>query len=253
MQRLGFPNTNLSSTPLRSALGMLALLGLAACDLPTKDIGSETAGATDGTDDGAGTVADGGDEPCQSGDSKPADDGCNTCYCSEDGHWGCTQIGCIDTDGPDVECTPGDSMPADDGCNTCHCVEDGWWACTKVDCPGQGALMCDDDAPMDPLSIESATIQGDDLVLDVSYGGGCAAHVFAACWDGLFLESFPVQVHLGISHDANDDNCDALIHDEITFDLAPLAEAYTNAYGPGNATIVINLAGWGGGSLNYDF
>jgi len=32
-------------------------------------------------------------------------------------------------------CTPGDSQPADDGCNTCICMNDGQWACTKMLCP----------------------------------------------------------------------------------------------------------------------
>jgi hypothetical protein len=28
----------------------------------------------------------------------------------------------------------GDSFPAEDGCNTCTCTEDGVWACTMMAC-----------------------------------------------------------------------------------------------------------------------
>jgi hypothetical protein len=239
---------------------LLGTLGLSACDLPMKDIGDETDGSADtDTDDpsattSAGTVADDGDPACDPGDTKPHDDGCNTCECTDEGLWACTLLGCPDTDDPG-ECVPGDTMPHDDGCNTCECIDDGTWACTEIDCgggPGDGVMMCDDSAPMDPLNIESAVVQDDELVLDVSYSGGCADHTFGACWDGLFLESFPVQVHLAISHDDGDDACDAVVSEQIVFDLSPLAEAYESAYGSGSATIVINLDGWGG-QLDYSF
>jgi hypothetical protein len=257
--------TDLNHCNLNHLFVFLGALGLSACDLPMKDIGNESDGSqdTDGTSDtdepsdtdpSAGTVADDGDPACDPGDTKLDDDGCNTCHCTDEGLWACTKLGCVDTDGPDDdECEPGDTMPADDGCNTCHCDNDGHWACTEIDCgPGDGVMLCDDEAPMDPLSIDSAAVQGNDLVLEVSYSGGCAEHVFGACWDGMFLESFPVQIGLAISHDDNDDHCDALGSEQITFDLSPLAEAYADAYGPGNATIVINLDGWAGG-LEYTF
>lgn len=67
---------------------------------------------------------------CEPGDSKVADDGCNSCGCSEDGTWVCTEIGCVG----DEACTPGSEKPADDGCNMCSCESDGTWACTDLDC-----------------------------------------------------------------------------------------------------------------------
>ena len=63
---------------------------------------------------------------CDPGDEKPAGDGCNTCSCTDDGTWACTEIGC-------GECTDGAMRSAGDGCNECVCME-GTWACTQEDC-----------------------------------------------------------------------------------------------------------------------
>lgn len=253
--------TDSMNTPWIHALGLLGGLALSACDLPMKDIGDEpdSAGGTEGTSetDGPGMTSGSGETDgtaCEPGDSKMHEDGCNTCDCVEDGQWACTRADCGD------QCTPGDTVPHEDGCNTCHCTNEGDWACTEIDCGDtdgpvgtDGVMMCDAGAPMDAVSIDAAIVDGDALVLDVSYSGGCETHVFAACWDGLFLESLPVQVKLALSHDANDDVCDAYIHEQITLDLTPLAEAHESSYGPGSATIVINLDGWAGGSLQYEF
>ncbi|MBR58125.1 MAG: hypothetical protein CMH54_08905 [Myxococcales bacterium] len=65
---------------------------------------------------------------CEPGSSSPADDGCNTCICSDAGEWVCTAQPCP------ADCTPGTTKPADDGCNVCTCVEDGEWVCTMQPC-----------------------------------------------------------------------------------------------------------------------
>jgi len=36
---------------------------------------------------------------------------------------------------PMPPCTPGDTQPAEDGCNTCVCTEDEIWVCTLIGCP----------------------------------------------------------------------------------------------------------------------
>jgi hypothetical protein len=59
---------------------------------------------------------------CQEGDTKPADDGCNTCTCSRNS-WLCTQRACV--------CKNGDTMQMD--CNGCVCMS-GSWACTTGAC-----------------------------------------------------------------------------------------------------------------------
>lgn len=47
--------------------------------------------ADDSADDAIGEPT----EECTDGDTRPAEDGCNTCTCSE-GTWGCTELGCGD-------------------------------------------------------------------------------------------------------------------------------------------------------------
>lgn len=146
--------TKQSVAPLFATIiaGCFTGLTLGACDLVTKPIGEETQGDGGGNDDGA--ADDGG--TCEEGETQPADDGCNTCTCDENGNWACTEIACGDDgpgDGPGDdagdggECTPGDMMDAPDGCNTCTCDDDGTWACTLLGCeddgPGDDGGECD--------------------------------------------------------------------------------------------------------------
>lgn len=69
-----------------------------------------------------------------------ADDGCNTCFCEDDGSVSCTEKACFDdgksfcTDAAGNVYRPGESFTAPDGCNTCHCGENGVAACTKMFC-----------------------------------------------------------------------------------------------------------------------
>jgi hypothetical protein len=88
--------------------------------------GSSTSSKSDGDDGSAGSAGEGNGGECEPGDREPAGDGCNTCTCTDDGEWACTEIGC--------ECTVGEMRPAGDDCNTCTCVGDGW-ACTDIACP----------------------------------------------------------------------------------------------------------------------
>ncbi|MGH8434582.1 MAG: hypothetical protein ACRERX_08865 [Pseudomonas sp.] len=94
----------------------------------------------------------------------------------------------------------------------------------------------------DQLTIDSASIVKDVLHVNVRHGGGCARHEYAAvAWNG-WLESSPVQVDAFVAHDANNDNCDALLLARLRFDLRPLRDAYQKAYGQGPAELIIRLA-----------
>jgi len=106
--------------------------------------------------------------------------------------------------------------------------------------------------PRDGLTIESATISGDTLRLNVRFGGGCGRHRFALLINSAFMESYPVQVHARLAHDAGGDMCDALLTRTLTFDLTGLKQRYRSAYGPAAATIVIHLVGHGH-TVRYGF
>jgi hypothetical protein len=122
MTKLNF----LSTVPFLLA-GALVGLTLSACDFGPKMIGDETQGALN----------------CEDGETKPAEDGCNTCSCA-DGEWACTEKACEGQSSAPAECNDGDMMPAPDGCNSCSCFE-GNWACTQIGCdPTTGGWDTDD-------------------------------------------------------------------------------------------------------------
>jgi hypothetical protein len=247
--------------------GLLGGLALVGCDLEPKDLGNESddnggsaedsgsgesGSAEDSAESGSAsmsTTADptGIDPVCEDGDSMMQD--CNTCTCYE-GQWACTEIGCDPTEPPPSECEDGDTMMQD--CNTCECL-DGYWACTDIACqPGDGIAVCDDSAAHDPIDIQGIALAGDILHVDVGYGGGCAEHILSGCWDGAFAESAPVQVWAFVSHESNDDNCDAYISEAIEIDLSPMKADYQAGYQTQNGDIIIHLEGWASEIL-YEF
>ncbi|MBW2264417.1 MAG: hypothetical protein JRG91_20825, partial [Deltaproteobacteria bacterium] len=97
---------------------------------------------------------------------------------------------------------------------------------------------------------ESVSIDGDDILITISYGGGCEDHHFRLCWDGSFMESHPVQVDLELIHDGHGDACLAYITSTHRFSLVPLKEAWFEAYGTDTGTIMINGDGF---STLYEF
>ncbi len=96
--------------------------------------------------------------------------------------------------------------------------------------------------PVDGVTFDSISVDGGVLNLGVSYGGGCATHDFEAVAWGAWLESFPVQINVFLSHDSMDDPCDAWLSENLQYDLGPLRAAYGSAYGSGSATVIIRLA-----------
>jgi len=92
----------------------------------------------------------------------------------------------------------------------------------------------------DAAEIKELTIRGDRLYLTVTYGGGCKEHDFSLFGDKTFLESYPVQAHVYLSHNTNKDDCEAWITDKLEFSLVPLKTVYQNAYAD-SGTILITL------------
>ncbi len=116
-----------------------------------------------------------------------------------------------------------------------------------------------DDWPGDPLVLRDHSLEGSVLALDVEYGGGCAIHgLDLVAWGG-WLESFPIQVNVRLTHESRDDPCDALIQRTLRFNLVPLREDYEGSYGtgnPGETTIILRLSVPDGGeqrTLEYTF
>ena len=110
--------------------------------------------------------------------------------------------------------------------------------------------------PRDGLEALDPVIQSDRLEITLRHGGGCADHAYGLlAWNG-WLESDPVQVDALLAHEDFDDPCDAVLETRHSFDLIPLRIAFGKSYGPGPATLQINLQAPGGGdavSLLYSF
>ncbi len=105
----------------------------------------------------------------------------------------------------------------------------------------------------DDYALNSATITNDTLTVSVSYSGGCEAHHFTLVASDTFLESFPVQLHAYIAHNANNDNCEAYPTVSYQFDLTPIKTMYQEAYQQEAGTIVLHLKDAPDGELVYEF
>lgn len=106
---------------------------------------------------------------------------------------------------------------------------------------GDTLEQCEASAPADEVWISDASLAGDTLTIDVGFGGGCEAHQLRLCWDGLVAESYPMQVFLWVSHDANGDSCEAALSETMAVDISSIGVTPT----------IVNLSGWSG-SLLYE-
>lgn len=105
-------------------------------------------------------------------------------------------------------------------------------------------------APRDPLTINDIQLQKSILKFNVSYGGGCEDHEFQLISTS-FMESYPVQVNILLSHDDNDDPCDMWVTETLIFNIIPLKNSYQELYEE-SGTIVMNIEDWED-SISYDF
>ncbi len=104
----------------------------------------------------------------------------------------------------------------------------------------------------DAYELSTAAITRDTLVVTVSYGGGCADHLFALDASAPFLESHPVQLEVALTHHANGDVCEAWLTENYCFPLAPLRARYQEEYQQDSGAMVLRLAG-APGDLVYEF
>ena len=74
----------------------------------------------------------------------------------------------------------------------------------------------------DSFKINSAKRTKDILEVSVSYGGGCKPHSFEVIWDGVVYTDPPCYMNLIITHNANNENCEALITETLSINLKKL-------------------------------
>ena len=108
------------------------------------------------------------------------------------------------------------------------------------------------DDPAHLLAIDSVSVQSDTLSLRVSFGGCDTADFELVAWN-YFLESYPVQTHLTLQYEETD--CDAVIIQDLRFDLTPLRDTYREAYQTTVGVIDLSVLGAGDvrASVRYTF
>lgn len=116
-------------------------------------------------------------------------------------------------------------------------TQDGDCLDNPVDCV---AVEICDLKEQDVFFMDPANLNGDIITVRISYSGGCKDHDFQACWEGSFMESYPVQARIKLIHDAHGDACEALISQVVAIDLTPMKESYQAAYQE-SGTIIIHL------------
>lgn len=102
---------------------------------------------------------------------------------------------------------------------------------------------CGDAGATDPLNVTDLEIEGDTVHLSVSHGGGCANHRYGLCFSDQWKETsgLPVRVGFRLLHDAGGDTCEALLHEDLTFDLRAFKSAYNETYNSENGSVLVEF------------
>ena len=113
------------------------------------------------------------------------------------------------------------------------------------------------DPPYTPTSVTVGPLTSDTLALRVAYGGGCAEHRFRLYGSAEFADNHrhPVQNYLMLVHNDGGDTCEALISEELRFDLTPLKAQYRKIYQEQSGVILMQLHDGDSGELivRYEF
>ena len=119
------------------------------------------------------------------------------------------------------------------------------WGIMFLICCGSCAVIIVDIPPeliqLDPFDLEGIEIVDDTITLNITYSGGCKKHYFSLYMSpATFFESYPVQANLYLRHNSNGDACEALVNEDVSFNLRPIAKLYKSFYGQYDE-IIINV------------
>ena len=93
---------------------------------------------------------------------------------------------------------------------------------------------------LDPVTIQTIALSADRMTIAVAYSGGCADHTFTLHACDVFLESWPPQSDVMLVHADPDDPCDAVVTEDVVFDLVPLKDTYRASQGR-SRTLKLNV------------
>ena len=103
----------------------------------------------------------------------------------------------------------------------------------------------------DVCFIQDADIEGNFILITVSYSGGCKNHLF-----DLYANQFESlgnsnhQTNLILKHNSNNDHCKKIIEERLCFDLYPLKKKCQQDFKLKKGSILLHIRNI---SLNYDF
>jgi hypothetical protein len=95
-----------------------------------------------------------------------------------------------------------------------------------------------------PYDIQSVRMFEDIIEICIQYAGGCEAHIFELFAENFFMESYPVQSAVKLSHDDSADLCEAAITECLAFDLTPLKGLFMDQYQVSEGTILVQFEGF---------
>lgn len=100
----------------------------------------------------------------------------------------------------------------------------------------------------DSFTVDNAIVEGDNLVMYVTYGGGCKEHEFKAYASDIYMKSMPPKLGLNIEHNANEDLCKALVKDTVVFDISTIKYPGKDK----DYSVVFTINNWKG-NLTYKY
>lgn len=75
----------------------------------------------------------------------------------------------------------------------------------------------------DPVDIDSVWVQGNSLLINVSYTGGCALHKFEFVGSEAIMKSMPPQRVVKLIHYDGADSCESIVNQTIEINITPLS------------------------------
>ncbi len=101
------------------------------------------------------------------------------------------------------------------------------------------AFLGDNSQVTTPTTINDVKLNGNTLMMSISYTGGCAKHTFNLIGSEMISKSLPPIRSINLIHSANDEACKREMFDTLYFDITNLA--YKKELG---SVIKLNLNGW---------
>ncbi|WP_020530490.1 hypothetical protein [Flexithrix dorotheae] len=79
--------------------------------------------------------------------------------------------------------------------------------------------MSKGDSVSDEFRLNKVYKEGNFLMIEISYSGGCKEHSFEIIWPEAVILIYPPQYPVVLTHDNNNDSCEAYITETLKFDL----------------------------------